>query len=217
MLGGQRGCFFPTTNVRTARSMRIGQPEVVVDAESVTLQARITFAHRREDFPDRLWFRYPRALESFLRPTAEPFVVALSSLASALGEPIDVSLPISERLSVGLEEYWTIFNRWDPYRFRPVALNCAGYTAETPVTARAGAAFSGGVDSLFTLFRWRKDQAARPTHQIEYGLFIHGFDIPLADERTYSVAAAAYEEALGRCGVQLVRVATNVRQFVDFA
>jgi len=124
--------------------MRIGHPEVVVDAESVTLQARIAFAHRREGFPDRLWFRYPRSLESFLRPAAEPFVVALSSLASALGEPIDVSLPISERLSVGLEEYWTIFNRWDPYRFRPVTLNCDSYTAEMPVTARAGAVAGAG-------------------------------------------------------------------------
>lgn len=197
--------------------MRIGHPEVVVDSTSVTLQASISFSHRSERLPERLWFRYPRRFEPLLYCGPEPFVVSLSSLASVFAEPIDVALPISERLSVGLNEYWIIFNRWNPQRFQPVELNCDGYTAEASTSGAAGAAFSGGVDSFFTLFRRRKGQELRSGYCVDYALFVHGFDIPLADQRTYDLAAMAYEDALAGCGVELIRVATNVRDFINHA
>lgn len=195
--------------------MRIDSPQVVVDGEYVSLQANVRFAHRTIAFPERLWFRYPGRFESLLYRGVEPFIVALSSLASFLREPIDVEGPVSGRLHAGLDEYWTIYNRWYPQRFSPLVLNCDGYAADAVAGQACGAAFSGGVDSFFTLFRHTDGREVHPTHLIQYALFVHGFDIPLADERTYAVAAAAYEDALATRGVQLVRVVTNLRQFVD--
>jgi hypothetical protein len=123
--------------------MRIGHPEVVVDPDSITLQANISFSRSSKGLPERLWFRYPRRFEPLLYSGPEPFVVSLSSLASVFAEPIEVALPISERLSIGLNEYWTIFNGWDPRRFQPVALNCNGYATETSAGGPAATAFSG--------------------------------------------------------------------------
>jgi hypothetical protein len=199
------------------QSMRIGRPEVVVDATSITLQADIRFSRESERLPERLWFRYPRQFEPLLYCGPEPFVVSLSSLASVLPEPIDVASPISERLSAGLHEYWTIFNRWNPRRFQSVELHCEGYAADAPASGAAGTAFSGGVDSFFTLHRHLQDREPRAGYQVKYALFVHGFDIPLADTLTYDLAAAAYEEALAGCGVALIRVATNLRRFIDRA
>jgi hypothetical protein len=76
---------------------------------------------------------------------------------------------------------------------------------------------TGGVDSFFTLFRHRKGQEPRSGYCLDYALFVHGFDIPLADQRTYDQAAAAYEDALADCGIQLIRVASNLRSFIDHA
>lgn len=194
--------------------MRISDPEFIVDTDAVTLKARVELAQPAEKFPKTLWFRFPRRFEPILSRGTEPFVVVLSSLASALDEPIDVRAPISERLSVGLDEYWAIMSCWAPQLFHPIVLNCDDLTSETSVFGPAAAAFSGGVDSFFTLFRGLDRP---PTHRIRYALFIHGFDIPLTDRCTYEVAAAAYDDALTKMSVELVRVETNARDFVPAA
>ena len=197
--------------------MRIEAPDIVADSESVTLQACVRLENRADRFPERLWFRYPREWESLLSQRLEPFITSLSSVASVLREPIQVDAAISERLHAGLEEYWTIFHRWFPERFFPVEVQPEGYAADPVPAAACGTAFSGGVDSFFSLFRHHGTRELRPTYRVRYALFVHGFDIPLADHRTYGVTSAAYEEALASCGVQLIRVATNVRQFVKVA
>jgi hypothetical protein len=194
--------------------MRISSPELVVDSDTVTLKAEIALAHAAANFPPALWFRFPRRFEPLLSRGAEPFVAAVSSLASALDEPIEVDAAISERLSVGLEEYWAIISCWAPQRFHPVRLNCHLRAGDPAATGAAAAAFSGGVDSFFTLFRG----ADRPsTYRIGHALFIHGFDIPLAEQRTYAVAAAACEDALAKMGVALIRAETNARDFIPAA
>ena len=183
----------------------------MINSETVTLQARVDFANGTAGFPDSLWFKFPRRFEPILSSGTEPFVVALSSLASALDEPIDLAGQFSEHLSIGFEEYWTIINCWDPQRYHRVALNCSDFAAEASTSGPAAAMFSGGVDSFFTLFRGLE---ARSTHRIRYALFIHGLDIPLSQKRTYDAAADAYDDALRRLGIELVRAETNVRKFV---
>jgi|EndMetStandDraft_7_1072992.scaffolds.fasta_scaffold09716_2 hypothetical protein len=191
--------------------MRIHEPQLTVDGDTATFQARIELAKQRERFPDCVWFKFPRHFEPLLAGGAEPFVVGVSSLASLHNEPIVVTTPISERLSVGLEEYWNIFSLWFPGRLHPVELSCSTIAAEAPALPNAATLFSGGVDSFFTLYRGLDRP---PTHRVRYALFIHGFDIPLSDRRTYEAAAAAYERSLGDLGVELIRVETNLRAFI---
>jgi hypothetical protein len=192
--------------------MRIHEPTVIFDEDAVTLSARVDLERASSRYPDRVWFKVPSRFEPLLTRGIEPFVVALSSLAAAHDEPIEVSQAVSERLSVGLDEYWAILSGWAPRRFRPLRLRAAGLVADEPhANAVAAAAFSGGVDSFYTLY---SSLDKPPSHRVRYALFIHGFDIPLNDRRTYEAAAAAYEEALGKLGVSLVRVETNLRQFV---
>jgi hypothetical protein len=80
-----------------------------------------------------------------------------------------------------------------------------------------GTAFSGGVDSFFTLYRHLQERERYPSHVVRYALFVHGFDIPLSDERSYRTAFEAYEQVLAEHGVTLVGVITNLREFVGHA
>ena len=199
-------------------AIRISAPELTSDKEFVELHARTEIAGTAARFPSRLWFKVPRRFEAMLSRDVDAFVVALSSLASSLDRPIEVEAPVCERLCVGLEEYWAIVSGWAPRRYHPIRLASRGTTSGGIPAGAAAAAFSGGVDSFFTLHRGLRSQAQRPpTHRIRHALLIHGFDIPLAERRTYDTAAAAYEEELAKLGVELVRVETNVREFVPSA
>ncbi len=77
--------------------------------------------------------------------------------------------------------------------------------ARSPMT---GLGFTGGVDSFFSLLA-----AGR---QVDWLVFVHGFDIPLADtERARAVREQA--EAVARiCGARVVVVRTNLRQHPDY-
>lgn len=177
--------------------MRIERPELISTGTHVTLQARVT-GGRHRDVPERLWFRYPADCEPLLSAGIEPFVVALSSVASASGEPLEVDVPMWEVLHANLEEYWAVFHCWEPRRFHRVRVTCPGFAPESFRGEATGTAFSGGVDSFFTLFRRAADREPHSSLRITYAVYVHGFDVPLSDQATYDVSSAAYAKSLAR-------------------
>jgi hypothetical protein len=191
--------------------MRIHPPELTAKDGLVTLRASVSLERDGQNIPDELWFTVPQRFEHLCSRGVEPFVVALSSLASARNEEIQIEGPFSERLSVGLNEYWKIINLWQPERFHPVRLNGGELVPEMISPGHAAAAFSGGVDSFFTQFLSRNRPAGFRT---KYAMFAHGFDIPLKDVDIYESAAAKYEVLLAEMGVELIKVKTNARAFL---
>jgi hypothetical protein len=67
--------------------------------------------------------------------------------------------------------------------------------------------FSGGVDSFHTALRHRDE--------ITHLVFVHGFDIDLADTRRRSAAASTARQVADRLDKQFVEVETNLRAFSD--
>lgn len=191
--------------------MRIHAPELTAKDGFVTLSAHVSLERDGGNFPDELWFTVPQRYEHLCSRAVEPFVVALSSLASARNEEIHIDGPFSDRLSLGFDEYWKVVHAWLPNEFHPVRLTGGRLTPETISPGHPAAAFSGGVDSFFTQFL-NKDRPAG--FRTKYAMFVHGFDIPLKDADIYEAAAARYEPLLAEMGVELVRVTTNARAFV---
>jgi hypothetical protein len=76
-------------------------------------------------------------------------------------------------------------------------------------------AFSGGVDSSYTVWSRLPVNEREPDRRITYALFVHGFDILLGDVSTFEAASARYVDEFRTLGIELVVVGTNVRQFVD--
>ena len=190
--------------------MRIQQPQLETADGLVTIRARVVLNKHRGLFPEDLWFSIPEDFSHLCVPSFEPFVVALSSLASALNEDIEIDGPFSERLSVGLNEYWRILSTWEPKKFNPLRLKYQSLKSEIRSNGHAAAAFSGGVDLFFTQYLNRERPAGFRT---KYAVFIHGLDIPLSEANTFDDAASAYETILRENSVDLIRMASNVRSF----
>ncbi len=183
----------------------------------VRASARIEFASPRAPTPDTLWYEFPRNEIAHLSGSADGFVTALLLLAMARREDIRVRGALNRRLVQNLYEYQRIFSAWFPKRFHPVAIDCEGWSeppgSETP--RAVATAFSGGVDSTYTLFSHLPANEWDPDRQIDYALFVHGFDIPLDDRVTFDEASRIYDTHLRELGVELLTARTNVRQFVD--
>jgi len=77
---------------------------------------------------------------------------------------------------------------------------------------QAIAAFSGGVDSCFTLFRHLTGQCGRLQRPLKAGLMVHGFDIPLDQPQVFERAAQRSQKMLASLGVALIPMATNFRE-----
>jgi hypothetical protein len=122
-------------------------------------------------------------------------------------------------LLLGIQEYQSIFNLWFPHRFKRVNIHCAyrenGDTAQAK--REVGCAFSGGVDSFYTLWRHLPQNDCNPSSRVSYALFAHGFDIPLEAEESFADARNCYEAVLTALGVRLMTARVNIQRFVPRA
>jgi hypothetical protein len=78
---------------------------------------------------------------------------------------------------------------------------------------RAISTFSGGVDSCFTVFRHRTGRCGRQQRNLQAGLMVHGFDIPLKDA-AFEQAVEKSSTMLASLGMECIPIATNFRQVV---
>jgi hypothetical protein len=72
--------------------------------------------------------------------------------------------------------------------------------------------FFGGADSAFTAWRHRRGQPGRQGRDLQAGVLVHGFDIPLGQEGVFARAAGRAREMLASLGMDLIPVATNFRE-----
>lgn len=195
--------------------MTVHSIEIEAAGGGVRVSAAVEVETPGVPVPDRLWYEVPAAWADGVTDRADGFAVAVVLLASVLGERLEVRGALSPRLAYGLDEYLRVFRCWYPEGFHPVPV-VAGLDPEGPAEAPPHAvatAFSGGVDSSFTLWSHLPEHERHPDFRLSHGVFVHGFDIPLADEATFATAAGAYGAMLDRLGLSLVPVRTNARAF----
>jgi hypothetical protein len=193
--------------------VRIQTAELVETDDALTVRYRFDTPTRVEHSGE-LWFRVARAWRDWIHRGPEPAVTALAFLAMALGEDIEVAQPVSPRFHYGFHRAAEHFHLWWP-ALRPAALRVPGLARAAPPHAVAVAScFSGGVDSFHTLYA-HLDGAAPPSEfRLTHLLFAHGFDIPLEDP-VYRDIADEFAELAHPLGLEVVRLATNVRALLD--
>jgi hypothetical protein len=138
-------------------------------------------------------------------------VLAALFPAMALGEPIRVEKPLSATFHYHVRQVMKYFHLWYPEILSPVEILCNGFDHAEAGKAYTCGCFSGGVDSFYTLLHHRPEHEPVPEYQMDYGLFVHGFDIPLSQEDYYNQLADEYDEILKSQQVQLIRMWTNIR------
>ncbi|MBW8011807.1 MAG: hypothetical protein FVQ83_11315 [Chloroflexi bacterium] len=170
------------------------------------------------EIPKKLWFSFPETYQDFISFQSDGFIASLILRSMRLGENVEVRGTTSARLAYGFEEYQAVFNAWLPNLFERVNVT---YQKLTPSKDQfspggVGTAFSGGVDSFHTLSFHLPQNQPNTFYQLSHGLFIHGFDIPLASQEQYNSLWLRYETLFKDLGITLLEAKTNIGQFYAY-
>jgi len=168
--------------------------------------------------PVRLWYRFPVETASLLTESGDPFVLGTLFLAMRAGTDLVIHGQVSPSLLKNLEEYQALWACWQPSRYRRVGISCDLEREDTRLVAskQAVVAFSGGVDSCFTVWRHRTNSCGRLKRKVSAGLMVHGFDIPLEKKKIFDRAAARSALLLESLNVGLIPMASNFRSLGDY-
>jgi hypothetical protein len=154
-----------------------------------------------------VWFA---SADARLLPRPEAFAGAFAIPAMAAGKSVRIAAPLDPAWRDNVGRAMQVFRGW--WRHPEVAppAGDGGAPGAGPDAERYRVAcFTGGADSFHTLLHG--------AHAVDRLLFVHGFDIPLADTRR----AGAFEPTLRRVaaarGKRAILVRTNLREHPLFA
>jgi hypothetical protein len=171
-----------------------------------TLTATVRFeSGGRRPFPLRYGFRHPSP--GLLAPPGNALLAALLPIAMAVGEPLRLDQPVSERLLGSTGQLMDLFEQWGPRwraRLRPVEISAPAAPA-SPAGAGTALFFSCGVDSFYTL------QRQRPSHL----LFVKGFDVDASNAGLARRVESAVSETAAASGLEVLLVESNVRSLSE--
>jgi len=161
----------------------------------------------------KLWFKIPGEFSLLVTTSCDPLLVANLFLLMQEGADCIVHGQVSPSLLKNITEFQAAWACWRPGKYRQVEIiadeEAEGAEAQEPELAIC--AFTGGADSCYTMFshktgtcskRWRRN--------IEAGLMVHGYDIPLEQEAAFERAASVARKTLSSLDVKLITMSTNL-------
>ncbi|MFN2568390.1 MAG: hypothetical protein ABR564_02170, partial [Candidatus Dormibacteria bacterium] len=174
----------------------------------ITREGRIRAAAtlRTSQGEGKLWFSLDESQAAVLTDRADPFLLAALWPMMRRGGRLSVrGAPVSAGLVDNLLRFQRVWRIWRGGSLVTIDAEIAE-GAQTP--AATVAAFSGGVDSSFTIWRHAHGGAQPPVGQVA---MVHGFDIPLADTMGFAGARALARRLVDTLGVGLIDMSTNIR------
>lgn len=149
-----------------------------------------------------------------LTQRADPFVIATAVYALRRFRKLHVHGTVSDGLFVNLAEFQAAFAAFhDLPASQPIAYS-AKDIALAPGSSRRSSgitAFSGGVDSCFSVYRHTKLSELAPKRDLGAALMMHGFDIPLEQPAVFAQSAQRSQHMTDEAGLRLFTGATNLR------
>ena len=193
------------------------EPAITIKNGKCYLSSRFEMQDQIPNFPEELWFCFPEQYEAHLSDKSDAFAPAALLLAMYAGEDLIIRGETSARLAYNLYEYREVFFTWYPKLFRRVNLSFEKMVSSPKPTGNAVAtAFSGGVDSFYTLWAHLPENQSIQQAQITHGLFIHGLDLHLEDVNNYHEAFNTYNHMFKELDLDLIQAETNAYKFSEF-
>jgi hypothetical protein len=158
---------------------------------------------------DATYFAFPEEYETFVSLTGDPFAVAMLAPAMAAGESLTIVPEISRQLLLGLHRVRDLMLAWFP-EFHPIDIDAVSREPSPSRPAgRAATFFSGGIDSFYTLLKYRRQESlpAPLTHII----FMRGIETRLELVEAFDDSRRLSEEIAQREGVECIVGETNIR------
>lgn len=161
-----------------------------------------------------LWWESDAPLTPREHGDGESALIALVLPAMAEGRDVRVEGFVGPRLLANLEEFVTAWNRWKPGVYRKIRIRADEVRPVPPAawSPDAIAAFSGGVDATYTIWRHHAGLAGNASRRLVACAMVHGFDIPLEQGEKYTEGLRLARETLDSVGIELVPLRTNLRQ-----
>ncbi len=164
-----------------------------------------------------LWYRLANEYDCALTKRADPFLLA--AIFSAMRGHADLAVhgEVSASLLRNLEEFQAVWNCWLPQKYSKIEISAEVEKGQAKSTnlERAVAAFSGGIDSCFTVWRHRNGKCGRLRRNLQAALMVHGFDIPINEDDAFKNAAGNARKMLDSLNIKLITMATNFRDLGD--
>jgi len=198
-----------------ARSMHL-YLDSTSSGTTVTRQCRIERRDgERAISPEVLWYSLPASAGLPGEGDGEPYLLACLMLAMMEGRSLFVHGEVSRTLLANLTEFRDAWCCWLPQEYQPIDFESDAILDAAPLGPRdAAIAFTGGVDSAFSVWRHVNAQAGHREYRIRRPVLVHGFDIALADEASFATAEQAAERTLSDVGLPLLAVRTNFQAVV---
>jgi hypothetical protein len=197
--------------------MILHEPVLTRKEGRIRVECRVETRHSRLSDLDRLWFEVEEASGLAMSDRADPFLVGMIPIAMACGAKLEVRGLVSPRLAWGIGQLQRIHFAWWPRHVRVVDVRCERLEETPPEQRGSGVAttFSGGVDSLYTVWRHTAERESLPGFRLSHALLINGFDLDLDLESTgrWRVLREVYGPLLAPLGVELISVRTNLQDF----
>ncbi len=174
---------------------------------NLTISTRIEYENKTQ----KLWYKLPEEYANIITDSCDPFVLGTIFLAMEKNSKLIVHGQVSQSLIDNLQEFQLAWNCWKPNQYYPVEIE-AKIVKDSEISFnknKAIAAFSGGVDSCFTV--WKNHQIKQ--YKLETCLIVHGFDIPLIQKNIFDKAMQKAKLILDDLGLKLIPITTNIRDF----
>jgi len=159
-----------------------------------------------------VWYRLPAEFSPSITKSCDPFVLA--ALFKAMNTPADLVVhgEVSPSLLFNLDEFQAAWTSWIPKQYSRIEIIPDNEQERSaPDTPNAVMAFSGGVDSCFTAWRYRKENGEQLPYLLQAGVLIQGLEIPLKFESTFDNAVRRSNRILDSLGMDLIPMVTNQR------
>ncbi len=194
--------------------MIINKPKIEEKNDKIRISSRIEVKNDKK-VPSCLWFEVPKKFQDSITNRADAFVVALFLLAMKIGEDVEVKGAMSPKLLDGIGKYQKIMSSWFPDEYKIIKINCSNLVpAKRSKESGAFVAFTGGVDSFYTLLQNAPKNQVDEKKRVTHGLFINGFETKIDDPRNYLTMYNSLKEVASEVGVELIPAGTNVRKFI---
>ena len=153
--------------------MIINKPVIIETNEYIEISSIIEFLDNKQI---KVWFRLDRTLKKQLDYELDAFVVGLVPIAMSLGEDMTVKGTMSQILSYNLSLYQGFFYFFYKNKLKRIKINADRYEKYNKYGKATICAFSGGVNSFYTLIKNLNDNKDNKKYEVTDILYIENLD-----------------------------------------
>jgi hypothetical protein len=189
--------------------LRVGSPEILKREDgAIRFGAPVKIGTENRT----AWFEVPESQEKRISLSSEPYLRALLPLASVEGYRLVFEQPLDPYSVYSCQRWLSMLQSWVPSDYKNVTIDAPSQTTEEPKEGETLFTYSGGIDSLYTVYRHHICTQWTP-YTLNAAMLVLGLDIPLEETNHFEVVVKQAEQVMGPLGLGIVATKTNVKEF----